>query len=147
MKRALALLLSALLLCLCASGCTPMGRRMSATKIVNENLNDITDLAEKILETGKTPEDAFFVGVEKIDYAPPDWVGFQTGSREEDGETALCGFYYSRSDRAMGYRGEDMELTADGSGYSWQDDAGQRSYYTERFQFSWFYYEIYESAE
>ncbi len=147
MKRFLSLVL-ALALCLCAAGCSPRGRKNSATRIINSDLNAVTDLADGVLSTGKVPEDAFIKGVESIDYAAPDWVAFITGSREEDGGSAVCGFYYSPEDKPMGYRGEDMELAADGSGYSWQGSQGgleaeKDSYYTERCQAKWFYFEVY----
>lgn len=143
MKRAIALVLAVLLLCFCAAGCTPTGRAHSAARIINKNITDITALAEKILETGKVPEDAFIMGVEDITYCAPDWVNFRTGARGMGSETAYCGFYYSPEDKPIGFQGTDMELTAEGSGWAWQESDGDNEYYTERIQFGWYYYEMY----
>lgn len=142
MKRAVSLLLALLLLCLCAAGCTPKGRAHSASRIINKDITDITALAEKILETGEVPEDALYTGVEDVVYTAPDWVGFVTGSLKESDQTAYCGFYFSRDDRPMGYQGQEMELTAKSSGWTYQEPDGSSEYYTERIQFSWYYYEI-----
>lgn len=141
MKRAVSLVLALLLLCFCAVGCTPTGRAHSASRIINKDLTDITALAEKILETGEVPEDTLYAGVEEVIYIAPDWVGFVTGSLEESDETAYCGFYYTRSDQPMGYQGQKMDLTAKGSGWTFQEPDGGE-YYTERIQFGWYYYEI-----
>lgn len=148
MKRAVCLLLALMLLCFCASGCTVWERKNFASRIINGDIDSITTLAEKILYEGAVPEDAFIEGVERIGYVEPDWVGFYTGIRGSVPETAYCGFYYSRDDKPMGFQGTDMELTKDGSGWSWEgkpdgQGGGDNSYYTERIQFSWFYYEAY----
>lgn len=143
MKRIKGLLAAVLLLCFCGAGCTPMGRAHSAARIINQDLQGITSLAEKILETGSVPEDAYYAGVERIGYVAPDWVEFRTGSRGLVPSAAYCGFYYSPEDQPMGYQGADMELTEDGSGWAWEEAGGDNSYYTERIQFGWFYYEMY----
>lgn len=147
MKR-LAVFLLAAAVCLCAAGCSPRGRKNSATKIINSDLPAITAVAEKVLETGEIPEDASFPGVESIEYSAPGWVGFLTGSRDDGSSSACCGFYYAPSDQPMGYQGADMALTADGSGFSWQEKEGAQEeegshYYTERCQYGWFYFEMY----
>lgn len=148
MKRKLSLLLAAVLVCLSASGCSAAGRLNGASRIVNEDLEGITALAERILQEEKVPEDASLAGVEKIEYRAPGWVGFTTGSRGEGNSAAVCGFYYSRDDQPLGYQGEEMELSASGAGWAWQGGAesggdGENRYYTERFQFYWYYYEMY----
>lgn len=148
MKRKLSLLLAALFLCLCAWGCTPTGRRSSALKIINKDLEGITALAEQILDTGEVPEDLFIEGVERVTFVEPDWVEFCTGIRGSVPETAYCGFYYSKEDRPMSFQGADMELVEDGSGWSWEGEkdgqgGGDNSYYTERILYGWFYYEMY----
>lgn len=147
MKRVLSLLL-AILFCLSAAGCTVLGRKISASGIINKDLTGITALAEKVLQDGEVPEDAFFQGVESIDYCAPDWVGFTTGGRGIGPETAYCGFYYSKEDKPLGFQGTDMELLEDGAGWSWQGEkdgqgGGDNHYYTERIQFAWYYYEMY----
>ncbi len=148
MKRKLSLLLAALLVCFCASGCTAWGRKNISSRIVNRDLEGITALAEQILETGEVPEDTFIEGVERISFVEPDWVEFCTGIRGSVPETAYCGFYYSKEDRPMSFQGADMELVEDGSGWSWEGEpdgqgGGDNRYYTERIQYGWFCYEMY----
>ncbi len=153
MKRLTACVLALLALCFALTGCSERGRKNAASRIINQNIVEITRTANEVLETGEVPEGADFSGVERISYAAPDWVGFQTGGREQSGDDAgeaYCGFYYSPDDEPLGFQGEDMDLVPDTGTdgvWTWQGEdnsgSGGGSYYTARIQQCWFYYEIY----
>ncbi len=148
MKRFLSLILVLCLFCFCAAGCSVRGRKNAALKLINKYPKEIPSLAVTALATGEVPEDALFPGVESILVCQPDWVEFCTGSRGEGTDTAYCGFYFSAKDVALGFRGQEMELTPENSGFSWYGegygaDGNDNHYYTERMDQNWFYYEMY----
>lgn len=135
---------AALLLCLFA-GCSVRGRRVNAQKLLDSDFMNFHNFAAQTLYTGTLDESVYFPGVEGYDFVPPDWLGFQTGIREDEENLGICcGFYYSPDDAPLGYKGEAMELSPFGDGYRFLMPDGRMEYYTERIKPNWFFYEYNE---
>ena len=142
LKRFIAFCCAAVVLLCAASGCSIRGRRVNAGKLLESDFENIRNFARATLASGEVDESVFFPGVEGYDLVMPNWLGFQTGIREDEENPGICcGFYYSPSDVPLGYRGEEMELSAFGDGYRYLMPDGKMEYYTERIRPSWFFYE------
>lgn len=143
MKRFLTFLCTVILLCTLA-GCSMHGRTNNVIRFLQEDPEGLQSFATTTLETGEVDENIHFNGVEGYDFVAPDWIAFLTGSRTEKGITYQVGFYYSPQDTPLGYRGEEMELTAFDDGYQYLYENGME-YYTERVQENWYFFEYNKS--
>lgn len=139
MKRVISLLCAMLIVLGCA-GCSMRGRANNVIRFIQQDQQGMEACAQQILETGSTADAPLFDGVEHIEYIAPGWVAFVTGSREENGVTIACGFYYAPEDTPLGYQGEEMELAAFSDGYQHLYEDGME-YYTERVLPNWYFYE------
>lgn len=132
--------LLALLCLLSLAGCAPAEKSKAAGLAAREEAA-LTRLAETILETGRVPEDAAVSGVEAVYFYPPGTVEFATGGWGLVPSSSYYGLHYSPDNAPRTFQGTEMELTADGAGWRWEEPGGNW-YYTERVRDHWFYFKM-----
>lgn len=131
MKKAIVLIILVMLIGM-LSAC------MLSKDRIFEIVNNEQELLNKVVEEYPNVdyEKLEKLGIEYITDYPGGYLNFDCGNGYEE----FTGFYYSESDKPIGWEGEDWELKEDGEGWSYTE---WNSYYTERIKEHWFYY--YES--
>ena len=116
----------------------------SITRIVEQNSEELTQMAEEIL-AAQDAEGKHYKGVEKITYWDNDGTIFLEFFCRGFGivpSSSYKGFYYSPDDIPLGYQGADIPLTPSGRGWRWEEADGDNRYFTEQIRAHWFYYEM-----
>ena len=117
------------------------------TRLVEAHREELTQTAQRALETGKPPEDLPLTGtvrdVELWDHqaAHPDGgaVAFSCGGWGLVPSSSYYGFYYSPSG-PVGFQGTDVELSPQDGGYAWQGE-GDNHGFTRQIAGDFYYYE------
>lgn len=87
----------------------------------------------------KTLEKLFLnIGVEQITIFDK-YIEFSLGGV---GSTYYCGAVCTDDGNPVGFDGSDMQIVADGRGWSWQEVNGNNKYYTEKIIDNWYFYEM-----
>lgn len=114
---------------------------------VRRDPEGLTQMAEEILEKGNA-EGYSYPGVRKITYWDGDtpghtaWLDFFCYGFGIVPASSCKGFYYSPQDVPLGYQGSGQPLTEDGTGWSWEEEAGDHRYYTEKICDKFYFYEM-----
>jgi hypothetical protein len=113
--------------------------KFSAARYVQSHQEELTAYAETI--QAEKSQDSYNGWA--VDYFPTGGgvVQFTVSAGGIVPSSTYKGFYYSPKDKPLGFQATSVELTPSGSGWSWSEEGGDNTLYTEKLADNWYWFE------
>lgn len=106
------------------------------------NQQELSFLAEEMILNSKEDTHKTYEEYDVFYWQKNNMVEFIVKKQGIGSANHYKGFYYSPTDKPIGFQGNIVQFRSDGNGWIWEDAIGDNWEYTEKIKECWYYYEM-----